>query len=84
VIADKSIGFSDLYVITTDILPNITSLVFSIFLFSTIGAILTEASLEFLGLGDVSVISWGSMLYWAQNEQALIYGAWWWFLRQGS
>jgi len=83
VIADKSIGFSDLYVITTDIIPNITSLVFSIFLFSTIGAILTEASLEFLGLGDVSVISWGSMLYWAQNEQALIYGAWWWFLPPG-
>jgi peptide/nickel transport system permease protein len=83
VLADKALGLGDLQIIRSDVLPSMYSLIFSIFLFGTIGAILTEASLEFLGLGDVSVISWGSMLYWAQNEQALIYGAWWWFLPPG-
>ncbi|MGC8615224.1 MAG: ABC transporter permease [Thermoprotei archaeon] len=83
VLADKSIGLSDFSIIRKDVIPGITSLIFYIFLASTIAAILTEASLEFLGLGDVSVISWGSMLYWAQNEQALVYGAWWWFLPPG-
>lgn len=38
------------------------------------GAILTEASLSFLGLGDVNVISWGQMIY---DGKSYITSAWW-------
>jgi peptide/nickel transport system permease protein len=33
--------------------------------------------LEFLGIGDVSVVTWGTNLYWASNNAALLTGAWW-------
>ena len=34
-------------------------------------------SLEFLGLGDPTVVSWGIMLYNAQTSSAILVGAWW-------
>jgi peptide/nickel transport system ATP-binding protein len=43
----------------------------------------SQAGLEFLGLGDVSVVSWGTNLYWASNDGALMVGAWWAFLPSG-
>ncbi|WP_258111873.1 ABC transporter permease [Alicyclobacillus sp. SP_1] len=70
-------------VVLGEILPNIASLVLSGLLFSMINALLTEASLAFLGLGNINSISWGSMLYWAQNNEALINGLWWWFIPPG-
>lgn len=83
VTADKTLGMSDWKVIIKDILPNMTSLIFSIFLFSAIGAILTEASLDFIGLGDVNTISWGTMIYWANDEMAYGQNVWWWFIPPG-
>ena len=53
------------------------------FLFTAIFAILTAAGLAFLGLANVSEWSWGTMLYWAQNDSALQAGAWWWFVPPG-
>jgi peptide/nickel transport system permease protein len=43
----------------------------------TIAAILAEAALSFIGLGDPNAVTWGTMLYWAQNNMALQTGAWW-------
>lgn len=70
-------------VVTGEILPNMASLVLSGLLFSMISALLTEAGLDFLGLGNVDVVSWGTMLYWAQNNEALLNGLWWWFVPPG-
>ncbi len=70
-------------VVVGEILPNMASLVLSGLLFSMISALLTEAGLDFLGLGNVDVISWGTMLYWAQNNEALLNGLWWWFVPPG-
>ncbi len=70
-------------VVSGEILPNMASLVLSGLLFSMINALLTEAGLDFLGLGNVSAISWGTMLYWAQNNEALLNGMWWWFVPPG-
>ncbi len=53
------------------------------FLGTVIYAILAETGLEFLGLGDITSTSWGTMLYWAGNNDALLLGAWWWFLPPG-
>lgn len=81
--AARVIGERPLRIAMSEILPNMISLVVSIFLGSVIGAILAEAGLEFLGLGNVNTVSWGTILYWAQNEQALLAGAWWWFIPPG-
>ena len=48
-----------------------TSLIVANFLGAALYSVLTAAGLQFLGLGDPNSISWGTMLYWAQNQQAL-------------
>jgi peptide/nickel transport system permease protein len=63
-------------IIFREILPNMTSLIVGSFFGAATAAILAEAGLEFLGLGDTSVVSWGTMLYWAQNSFALLSGNW--------
>ncbi|CAN5151255.1 hypothetical protein BH11ACT5_BH11ACT5_05470 [soil metagenome] len=59
-----------------EILPNMTSLIVGNFFGAATAAILAEAGLEYLGLGDSSVVSWGTMLFWAQNSNALLTGQW--------
>jgi peptide/nickel transport system permease protein len=59
-----------------EILPNMTSLIVGSFFGATTAAILAEAGLEFLGLGDPTTVSWGTMLFWAQNSNALLTGQW--------
>ncbi|MDW5325791.1 ABC transporter permease [Plantactinospora sp. KLBMP9567] len=68
-------------IVTFEILPNLLPLIAAQFVFAVIGGILTEAALAFLGLGGAG--SWGTMLYFAQNSQALSQGAWWWFVPPG-
>lgn len=48
-----------------------------------VGAIVAQAGLAFFGLGDLSSINWGTMLYYAESEDAVIYGAWWWIIPPG-
>ena len=55
-----------------EIFPNLISIVGINFIGSVIFAIISEATLEFLGLGDPNTVSWGIMLYNAQNSSALI------------
>ena len=83
VTAAKLQGNSDGYIIRQEILPNMISLIVANFVYSVLSAILAEAALEFLGFGNVSDVSWGTMLYWANNGQALLSGAWWWFVPPG-
>jgi peptide/nickel transport system permease protein len=70
-------------IIFFEILPNEIALVAAGFVSTTIYVILAAAGLEFLGLGNVSVIDWGTMFYWAQNNDALLLGAWWWYVAPG-
>jgi peptide/nickel transport system permease protein len=81
--AARASGESDLRIIFFEILPNQIAIVAAQFLGTVIYAILAETGLEFLGLGDITSISWGTMLYWAGNNDALLLGAWWWFLPPG-
>lgn len=83
VIASRLTGETQWRVLTVEILPNMLSLVVANIVFATIAAILAEASLEFLGLGNPSVVTWGTMLYWADAGEALLNGAWWWFVPPG-
>ena len=50
---------------------------------ATLYAIGAQVGLEFLGLGDLSAVTWGTNLYWATNDSALLVGAWWTFVPTG-
>ena len=63
-------------IIFREILPNMTSIVVGSFVGAATAAIIAEASLSFLGIGDTTRVSWGSMLFWAQNSSALLTGQW--------
>jgi peptide/nickel transport system permease protein len=63
-------------IVVREILPNIVSLVAAIFFGTATAAVLAEAGLEFLGLGNPATVSWGTMLYWAQNYNVLAQGQW--------
>jgi oligopeptide/dipeptide ABC transporter ATP-binding protein len=71
------------YVILFEILPTMTSLIVATFLGAAIYAVLTAAGLQFIGLGDPNAQSWGTMLYWAQNNEALFAGMPWWAIGPG-
>lgn len=76
-------GESKFRIVTREILPNMTSLLVAQVIGSTVYAIGAQVGLEFLGLGDVSAVTWGTNLYWAQNDAALLTGAWWTFAPTG-
>lgn len=48
-----------------------------------VGAIVAQAGLAFFGLGDLASVNWGTMIYYAENQDAVIYNAWWWILPPG-
>lgn len=79
----RSLGESSLYVVFREILPNMISIVMAEFFAISMAAVMGEATLEFIGLGNVTVVSWGTILFWAQGNGALLSGAWWWFLPPG-
>ncbi len=79
----RASGETTLRIIFAEILPNEIAIVAAGLVGTVIYAILAQVGLEFLGLGDVTIISWGTMFYWAQNNEALLLGAWWWFLAPG-
>ncbi|MEO9222712.1 MAG: ABC transporter permease [Mycobacteriaceae bacterium] len=63
-------------VIFREMLPNMTSLVAASFFGAATAAVMAEASLEFLGLGNPATVSWGTILYYAQQQNALLTGQW--------
>jgi peptide/nickel transport system permease protein len=71
------------YIILFEALPTMTSLIVANFLGAALYSVLTAAGLQFLGLGDTNSISWGWMLYWAQNQQALQSGIPLWSIAPG-
>ena len=83
VTAARASGESTLRIIFAEILPNEITLVASTFIGTFVYAIGAEVALEFLGLGDISQASWGMILFWAQNDSALIIGKWWQFVWAG-
>ena len=70
-------------IVVSEILPNMVSLLVANFLGASVYAILTAAGLQFIGLGSVNTDSWGTMLYWAQNNEALQAGIPLWAIAPG-
>lgn len=83
VAASRSTGESAWRIVFFEIVPNEVALVASTFVGTFVYAIGAEVALEFLGLGDAGQASWGTILFWAQNNAALITGQWWQFVPAG-
>jgi peptide/nickel transport system permease protein len=83
VTAAKFAGEGTARIVFREIMPNMTSLVAAGFVGAATGAIGAESGLSFLGLGDPSAISWGTMLFQANAQGAVAQGLWVWLLAPG-
>jgi peptide/nickel transport system permease protein len=81
--ASRALGFSDRHIIFTDMLPNIFHVIMPKFMLSIASAMIAEASISFLGLGDPTMKSWGMMINFAFTRGGFINGYWWWYLTPG-
>jgi peptide/nickel transport system permease protein len=79
----RALGAGDGYIIRTHVLPNTLPLIFANTVLIVAIAILSEAALAFLGLGDPTRISWGTMLENAFSSGAPSEGAWWYVVPPG-
>ncbi len=76
-------GEQNIRIIVIEIMPRMLSLLASSFIGASIYAIGAQVGLEFLGLGDISTVTWGTNLYWASNDLALLTESWWTFVPTG-
>ncbi|NNC40516.1 MAG: ABC transporter permease [Acidimicrobiia bacterium] len=84
VLAARTMGAPDRWAIVRHVLPRTALLATGAFVRAVSTAILLEAALSFLGLGDPLQKSWGSILFWAQARGAFLTPAWkWWVLPPG-
>jgi peptide/nickel transport system ATP-binding protein/peptide/nickel transport system permease protein len=80
----RAMGAGPWHVVGRHLLPAVAPLVVPQFVLATKTAILLEASLAFLGLGDLTAKSWGTMLSLAHARSAFLTDAWlWWVLPPG-
>ncbi|MGC8511106.1 MAG: ABC transporter permease, partial [Acidimicrobiales bacterium] len=82
-LAAKARGESTWYIVAVELIPPMTSLIVANFLGAALYAILAASGLQFVGLGNINTQSWGTMLYWAQNNEALATGLPLWALAPG-
>lgn len=78
-----AMGAEDLWLMWRHVLPNVLPLILAKFVLAVAIAMLMEASLSFLGLGDPTAKSWGMMLHYAFARGGFINGLWWWYLPPG-
>jgi peptide/nickel transport system permease protein len=83
VAAARETGESSWRIIAFEIVPNEVSLIAANFVNTVLYAIGASVALAFIGLTNTSVWSLGTIMYWAQSQEALQLGAWWWFVPPG-
>jgi peptide/nickel transport system permease protein len=76
-------GESNFVIIFRQILPNMINIIVGGIIGSSIYGIAASTALAFLGLTNMEDISWGTNLFWAQNGNSLLQGAWWVFIPSG-
>ncbi|GAB6102299.1 ABC transporter permease [Thermococcus sp.] len=79
----RIVGQSDLRIVFEEIMPNMISYVVMAGILQFSGAILTSATLDFIGLGPTTMVSLGNILQRAISYNALQFGWWWWFIPPG-
>ncbi|MFC4786061.1 ABC transporter permease [Nocardioides sp. MAHUQ-72] len=79
----RALGATDAQLMTRQVLPNVMPLILVSSTLTVASAILAEATLTFLGLGDPTAVSWGSLINNAFMQGAVTAGAWWYLLPPG-
>ena len=79
----QAIGASRIRIMYRHIFPQLAPFIFAQLIFFTPAAILAEASLSFLGLGDPSIPTWGQILENGFRTGGVYIGYWWWILPPG-
>jgi peptide/nickel transport system permease protein len=79
----RALGAGNMQVVSRHVLPNVMPLILVSGTLTVAGAILDETTLTFLGLGNPTEVSWGSMLNEAFQTGAVTQGAWWYLLPPG-
>jgi len=79
----RCLGFSSWHILFYEIFPNIFMIIIPEFLITVASAMISEASLSFLGLGDPSLKSWGMMIHHAFQRGGFLNGMWWWYIPPG-
>ncbi|HTO25541.1 MAG TPA: ABC transporter permease [Gaiellaceae bacterium] len=82
--AAKTSGEPTRRIIFGELMPNMTSRIAAAWVLVFYISLLTDAGLEFLGLGSLDKPSWGVTLYWAQTNSAVLQGEWWSFVFPGA
>ncbi len=81
--AARALGAGNGRIIFKHILPQLLPYAFAVIALSVPGAVIAEASLSFLGIGDPTAVTWGQILNAAQAQAATTKGYWWWVLPPG-
>jgi peptide/nickel transport system permease protein len=81
--ASRETGEKTWRIITFEIIPNEISLIVANFVNTVLYAIGASVALAFVGITDLESFSLGTILYWAQDNNALEGGDWWWWIPAG-
>ncbi|MDP2304808.1 MAG: ABC transporter permease [Pseudomonadota bacterium] len=81
--AARLAGESPLRIVLVELLPNLRPLLAASLVGATLYNLGAQVGLEFLGLGDPGAVTWGTNLYWAANDGALLTRSWWTFVPTG-
>jgi len=79
----RAAGASKFYIMVRHVLPNILPIALAAMVLAVPAAILTEAAISFIGLGDPATPTWGRMLNYAFRLGGFVRLAWWWILPPG-
>ncbi len=81
--AARASGEKGYRIVLFELMPNLTAVIATNFVSTVIFAVMSEITLAFIGVSGTADWNWGTILYWAQSQQALALGAWWWFVPAG-
>jgi peptide/nickel transport system permease protein len=81
--AAKTSGLSDMRILFRVVVPKVGSIAIAYFILDLAASLVIVTALQFLGLGNPAMVSWGSILYWAQQD-GFITGDWWWIVAPGA
>ncbi|PZF86271.1 ABC transporter permease [Jiangella anatolica] len=81
--AARANGESTRRIVFFEIIPNLATVIATSLVMTTLFALLAVVTLSFIGVTSLSDWNWGTVLYWAQTQQALQRGLWWWFIPPG-
>ncbi|CAI9399339.1 MULTISPECIES: ABC transporter permease [Aestuariimicrobium] len=79
----RTTGESRWRIIAVEVAPHLNGVASSMFLTAFVYGVFTQASMAFLGIGDPETVSWGTEIAYAEGQNALFRGYWWWFAPPG-